>query len=266
MSIKERLWDVCDKVGHVWMPPWAKVKRCAICGKFNKIEVGKDSIYITPSNSDILKWTASGTPSALGELGMNTSTGYPQVYINSAARALIHDAENGLWSLKASTDLGSNTTSTNLGSLTNDKGLYVLIARIKGTEANATYTIRPNSLTTDGYSTYMRVVNGAYTDYPLTDSLIVGYCNGISSYPAYTTIFMIFHGDENVSSTEMYRSYVALCGSASGAQYNGNVIQFSGGAWIDGTTDLTTIQFRSSVTNGLQIGSSFRLWKVSTGS
>jgi len=88
--------SLCKKIGrHFWLWPWQRCKRCIVCGAFQTLQAGENTITSSPSAGfDVLRWSGSQNALQAGDLGMDTATGRPQAYIHSANRDLIHIDES----------------------------------------------------------------------------------------------------------------------------------------------------------------------------
>lgn len=79
--------SICSIIGHMWLWPWQEHRRCACCGRFKSMAVGRHSI--TTAN-DLIHWSVTQAPTAAGDLGMDVSSGRPSAWIGGAARPLMH--------------------------------------------------------------------------------------------------------------------------------------------------------------------------------
>jgi len=84
---------------HEWLPlkglEEVPIRYCS-CGamKVRGVQVGENTITLSPSGiGDVVRWSATATPTALGDLGMDTTTGRPLAYIAAASRSLAHTGE-----------------------------------------------------------------------------------------------------------------------------------------------------------------------------
>jgi len=266
MKIKEWIWKLCGDRGHLWMPPWAKVRRCAICGKFESLEVGEKSIRITPGGADKLKWTGSGAAAAYGELGMDVSTGRPSVYTLhqptsvAAEFDLVTEATEGYWENVYYNNITTATTSIDISDVSKDDDFIIVMARIKGTTgSSATYRLLPNALTTNQTSTYLRVINGS-ASHGTSARLTIGTATGIASYNTSTLIKVVIHPaysiEDGAGPFTTYRSFFAVCGGAANNVSTATAF-VSGGSWY-ATTALTSLRLES--TTNMQPGTSVRAW------
>lgn len=83
---------------HRWVPIKKGYEKCLVCQcgamHVRGVQVGDNTITMSPSGvGDVIRWSATQNALALGDLGMNVTTGRPSVFVSGAARALIHTAE-----------------------------------------------------------------------------------------------------------------------------------------------------------------------------
>jgi hypothetical protein len=116
MSRQRIVHALCDRGRHVY--------------RFEQLVAGENSITLSPSGSDVIRWSGTQSPSAMGDLGMDVSTGRPQAYISGASRNLAYVGESGgginfdhVFGV-ASNEGAGGTGWTTVGSLYLDPSVY----------------------------------------------------------------------------------------------------------------------------------------------
>ena len=108
---------------HNWVRLGNPFPLACACGamKVPGLHTGRRSITLGPSGSDLIRWSATQASTALGDLGMNTTSGRPSEFVSAAARDVTNEAPDndsspGLGIYGSGTDgnisspLTSNTT------------------------------------------------------------------------------------------------------------------------------------------------------------
>lgn len=260
MSLLGVLHKGCHQGKHVFWPPWHRSKRCLLCGCFDQLHVGPQSVTLA---NQLLTWSTSSSPTVEGELGLDRSLGRPRVYVNGGVHPLAYLGESGIWTLIYSTDLTSATMSVNMSGLNgNSDELYVIIARVKGYAGGAaTYSLRPNGFVANQRCTYVRNANNVWGSGTAT-ILEVGRAQAVAGENVTLTFFIVLHSSYSTGGTTVFRSYFSFCGGSS-QSVTGTYVSLYGGAWADPSTNMTSITFYS--TWSMQIGSSFRMYRIENG-
>lgn len=89
---------LCKRFRHLWWAPWQETKRCLICGSFQNLTVGENSITSSPAGvGDVIRWSANKAAMAAGDLGMNVTSGRGQLFVSGTSKdiAVVNDIAGG---------------------------------------------------------------------------------------------------------------------------------------------------------------------------
>lgn len=108
---------------HNWKSLETEYPKFCACGAMRvpSMHSGKNSITIAAANVDLIRWSGTQAALALGDIGMNTTTGRPSMFVDGSARDWANSAVNndsapglGLYGSgddgSPSSPLGANTT------------------------------------------------------------------------------------------------------------------------------------------------------------
>lgn len=261
MGIIHPLKAFFNNKSHLWIPPWWKGNRvCLLCGRHEGITVGENSIQLSPSGTDVIKWSASGVPSAQGDLGMDSATGLPQCYTGGSATALSTSGGSGGLIFVEKKTIESNSQQYDFSSLDGDSDYvyfmtYSLINNNGGGSA-ASYYVRPNGSNTNCSSTKLRWYSG--TSHAVTSNASEIQI-GEASDADYTFGAFYFFANSESESQAFNRSVVSLLSTDLGGYPDGYAMH---GLWQDTSTNLTSIRIYSTVADGLGKGSEMVLYKL----
>lgn len=219
----------------------------------------------------LFKWLATSTPGSSGQLGMNVSTGRPQIYSSGAVRSLAYTDELPVGS-GVSTGLGdlilieskyvtSATTTLTFSNLNgNSDRIYKILFKRGNIASTSGYEIRPNGLTTSMSQTgHYYYGNTAGTNHGVAN---VSYWSLGTSNSGWATNSQ-FSGEITI---------MATTGSYRTMNYNmvydnaGTLVGLTtSGRWTDTTTNITSIDFYTSTATGWPAGAEIHLYKKRTG-
>jgi len=60
-----------------------------VCGT---LKIGKNTISMSPGGTNVMRWSATQAALALGDLGMDVSTGEPQAFVGGSSKAILTTA------------------------------------------------------------------------------------------------------------------------------------------------------------------------------
>lgn len=195
---------------HLMLWPWMTVKRCLLCGAFNMLKVGGNTISLSPAG-DVIRWSGTQAALALGDLGMNVATGRPSAFISGAARNLIYEGEGGMQKSGESTVLitlpdvvGTNRDLFDGGAVIDDQ---------IPTTFNAGWT--PNGVAEIDVEVDLRNMAGG-------DTIIIEFLKEVDGAAAVLAAQYTFNGDQTVD----VQTYRVKCTSAMALQ--GRIRQTAG--------------------------------------
>lgn len=161
------------------------------------------------------------------------------------------------WTLVEKKEIAAAVATVSFTGLDGDTDeVYRLIARIRKTPAgNATYSLRPNGLTTNLAGS--TVTNGAAA---VTAALLNLVTTGANAAIQVSTEIMI-HAKETVQFLSQARMFQGktIEGDPLGSALNAVVDM--GGMW-DGTGNMTSLDIDSTLASGIGVGSTFELFKL----
>lgn len=242
--------SICKLRGkHLWIPPWWKGRRvCALCGRYESLTIGNNSIQLSPGGVDVIKWSASGAPSASGELGMDVSTGLPQCYTGGTATALAVGGSGGGLTLVEQKTLTSDVSQYDFSSLDGDSDyVYLLTFHIFNyTAGNSTIYLEPNGSTTNDSSKHMRWWSTANASASYNTSTVIANVP-ISNYAAG---FVYLFANSSSESQAFKRSYFGMSVNNLTELAYGHMRT---GLWADTSTNITSLRVRGEMGTGSQL-------------
>lgn len=215
---------------------------------------------MSPGGTDILQWSGTGTPSALGEIGMDTSTGIPTCYYSGSAQSLSTGSGGGALVFLDKKTLSSDSQYVDFSGLDgNDErvyfGTFSIINRDESSDAD--YYIRPNGSNTNCVSSLLRWYSTSHSG--VNQNSEIQFVDAISPDEYVQGFFYFFamcsSEEESFARFSMGRAVTDESGSNAYAWAHA-------GYWSDTSTNLTSLRIYSSSSRGLGTGSEIVLYKL----
>ena len=149
----------CKKNHHFWIPPWWEKNRyCLFCGTIDNFHAGQNSITLSPGH-DVIRWSTTQNALALGDIGMDKTTGRIQQYVGSSTQNVASASEIPGTAIQLITSAGVITSYSTIALAMAAAGSGDKILLKPGTYAES-FTIKAD-VTLEGYDRKQVTINGS---------------------------------------------------------------------------------------------------------
>lgn len=216
----------------------------------SSIEVGD----ITLISTGLLKWASAIDPTGITEVGHDTTTGRPRIYVDGAVHDVAHVGECGALLLETITVSGSPVQSVAFSGLDgNTDQIYYLVWRIKIGVNASNVDVRPNNLTTDMTQLRHYVTSAGSHSYDNSNTvprIAAAYAGSVVT------------GEMTIQAKTGFERQFSGVDTESMSGGEDLIMSQRTTRWTDDSTNITSLVVHASDSVGLAVGTYVSLYKV----